>query len=217
MSEQTIGYLQGEVTRLNSEVGRLNKEAKDRRISGGKAKKLAEDLEKQVADLTRDRDEWKGKATAAPGELQATVDRLTGQLRERDHGDAWKAAVGDQLADKVGVRKLWQELQYTPGESVPTPEQIAEQLGKAREAAPYLFRPAAEPAAADPGGSQQPPARPPLGAAPAGGRGDRDTAASKVLRVKAADLRNPAIALSPAFKAQQADALKQGMTVEYVD
>lgn len=135
-----------ELSRLHREIAELRAEAKRYRTGKREAieqlsavTKERDDALGQVKALTTDRDTWKTKAEASPGEASQEVQRLQAELHTRDHRDAW-ASVRDELADKVTVEKVWAEIGYTPGDKIPTAEQIKERVDKARETVPYLFK-----------------------------------------------------------------------------
>jgi septal ring factor EnvC (AmiA/AmiB activator) len=181
VSDALIASLNARVGELTTELAQVRQEAKARRIENKQLKADRETLAAERDTLAVERDDFKAKATAAPNEIQKKLDEATAALRSRDHRDAFKAAIGDQLADKVAVEKLWAEVDYKPGEALPTPESIQELVGKAREAAPYLFK-------SDPGGSQQPQPKAPLAGAVGGGRGGPDNAGR--FTVRKADLQD---------------------------
>lgn len=128
------------ITSLNEQLTSARGEAAKYRKGRREALGEVEALRKQVESLTAERDQFKQKAETTPNELQAKVEALTSEIRTRDHRDAFSRSVGGRLVDKADVNHVWQALNYQPGEAVPTPEQVEEQLGKAREAAPWLFR-----------------------------------------------------------------------------
>jgi hypothetical protein len=178
---------------MNSRINELTAQVASRKEQ---AKRHAEQL-KSVAELRaahealiKDRDHWKEKAEAAPSALQAKLDEATGQLRARDHRDAWKEAVADQLNDKVTIDDIWAKLGYQPGEAIPTTDQIREQVKPAQVAAPYLFKPGATPTDRPPG-PRTSATPPPLVAPVAPSRGAPDTAARR-FEVRKSDSRNPA-------------------------
>jgi hypothetical protein len=215
MSDALIASLQAEINRLNAEVADLRAEAKDHRLGKGKARREleavaareaeaarahaeeVEALRKQVEDTLAARDALQEKLDTAPDQWRAKLETAEAQLRARDHRDAWARAVGAELHEKVSVEKLWSEVDYQPeGEVDPT--RIDELVNAAREAAPYLFKPAGAPAqrrqqtpAAEPRGSQRPAAPVPFDTGLAGGRGGRDTSSAGMYRVRESDLSDP--------------------------
>lgn len=204
MSEELIRELRARVTELQADTARLKDETIKRRSLikelraerdtlradyqdlSAKADAYLAEHDTKFADLERERDEYKGKAEAPPDDR---IKELEGKLRQREHRDAWGEALSGQLADKAGVETVWREIAYTPGEAVPTPEQIKELVGKARDAAPYLFRGAGGSGAA-PGGAQQAARRPALVVGDAASRGVRDGTPGRV-RYTAEDTRQP--------------------------
>lgn len=133
-------YMLRRIAELERELAETKTEAKKRRLELRELKEAHATLQTERTALEGDRDQWKTKAEAAPGTVQAENDQLRQELRTLRHHAAWEKAVSDQLHDKVTVDKLWGELQYKPGDELPTPEQITEQVKAARESAPYLFK-----------------------------------------------------------------------------
>lgn len=176
------------VSDLHKQLAEANGEAKKHRLRARKANDELDEARKQVDALTADRDNLQGRLAAAPDALQSEVDRLKGEIRTRDHRDAW-AAVKGELHDRVTVEKLWAEIGYTPGDQVPTAEQITEQVAAAREVAPFLFKTAetANDASRGANGAQSNGGLPP---GPGYGRGLPSTDAG-FFTVRRSDLENP--------------------------
>jgi hypothetical protein len=102
----------------------------------------------------------------------------------------WRDALAGALNDKVTVEDVWQKLGYQPGDTVPTADQIREQVKPAQVAAPYLFKQGVTP----PNGSQGPHTSatpPPLTAPIAPSRGAPDSSARR-FEVRKANMRDPA-------------------------
>lgn len=179
---QRINDLTSQLANRKEQIRRLQEKEQARR-----------DLAVQNEALIKERDTWKAKAEATPAALQADLDEARGQLRARDHRDAWREALGGQLQDKVTVDDIWAKMTpaYQPGDQIPTAAEIREQAKAAQAAAPYLFKtPGAMPAngAAAPTPSAQPP---PLMAPLAPSRGAPDTAARR-FEVRKSQSRDPA-------------------------
>ncbi len=160
MSDATETLLQKRVEELTSENTSLKSENKDRRIKGRSHATELDTLRAQVVTLTTERDALRTKAEAGPTEKDATIADLTGQLRSRDHRDAF-AAVGafdgpldaktgkntkHKLADGVTIDALWQLTSYKAEGETPSAQTIAKTLGDAVTAHPFLFA-AVDPAA----------------------------------------------------------------------
>jgi hypothetical protein len=173
MSEALIASLQQRVTDLQAENGRLKAESIERRK---RLKALTEEhatLQDVVTDLTRERDDWKAKAEAAPGQQSEEIRRLTRELTERDHLDAFRSLYGQEfeagegddkqkfkLNDKVAVGKLMSLIGHK-AEGPPDAEKIKAAVLAARESDPYLFSPLeVATASSDPRGSQTLPTKP---------------------------------------------------------
>jgi hypothetical protein len=209
-SSTLINSLNARIATLEANLARTSHESKTRKISG---RELQAQLDKVTADLKTletERDSWKGKAEAAPSDLQTKLDEALGQLRARDHRDAWRDAIGGELADKATVDKVWAELQYKPGDKLPSPEEIAEQAKAARDSAPYLFKTAAD-AAADPVGSRGN-GRPLLRDADDSSRGPSDKKSGRVT-VRRSDLADPAWSLNARNQKMLAEAQADGTLV----
>lgn len=221
MSDELVSHLKGDRERFESQA------TKYRQINA-RLKKLLEEKDAQIAQyqerdaaaqeiadayeaLESENGELKQRLDAGPDEWRTKYEETQKQLSERDHRDAWRDAIGAELQEKVTPDKLWREMGYTP-EGAPDPAAIRRMAAEAREAAPYLFKPAGETPAARPG-DRAATARQPLDEGLPGGRGSRDTAPAK-LRVRRSDLADPELALG--LQPRIAEALK-GPGVEFVD
>lgn len=200
---ERIAELQASLVDANSEAGKRRKALKEEREAHAATEKALERANGEIGKL-------KAKAEAPPDEWKAKHDDLQAKLHARDAKDAWAEVLGkDTLHEKVTVEKLWTEIGYTPGETLPTSEEITEQVKTARESAPYLFNAKVETTTPAPGGATKA-ARPPLKETVPAGRGAPDTTASRVT-VSRAQLQDPKWALDPANKKTIADASKRGV------
>jgi hypothetical protein len=189
MSEELIKSLNQRISELEKSKADLHAALKIERKEHKSLKEQHDDLLSKVdaefeavdaekAELTSKLQEYESKFKAAPDEKDATITELQGKILERDHRDAWNKVIGSELHDKASVEKLWREVEYKP-EGEPDPAKITEWVGKAKEAAPYLFRPT------DPAGKAGGPAsngasqvrREPLKVTDSDGRGARDRTA----------------------------------------
>jgi hypothetical protein len=177
---------------LTAEKARMHLENTKWRTQLREVQKERDELKAALGPLTAERDTWKQKAEATPKELQARVDELSGELKSRDHRDAFLDVLHDELNEGVTVSDVWAKLGYKPGDGTPTPEQIKEQVAPLRESARFLFRPApAGSGMPGPGGAtqgRQPP--PSLTTAIAPGRGAPDNAARR-FEVRKSQSRDP--------------------------
>jgi hypothetical protein len=126
------------VTRLGELERRLvevSDEAKRRKLAARKLEKELEGVRAERDEMAREREALR----STPSEWQQKAEDLERQLRSRDHRDAWREAIGLELAEKASVEDVWAKLKYEPGDQVPTADQIREQAKAARDAAPYLF------------------------------------------------------------------------------
>lgn len=150
-------------------------------------------FDSEKTELAKKVEEYEAKFKAAPDEKDATIGELKAKLLERDHRDAWKDAIGSELHEKASVEKLWREIEYKP-DGDPDPAKITEFVSKAKESAPYLFRPT-DPAGQAGGAhqtstSQAKPKAPLTVASGDGGRGARDTSSGTV-RISRSEMQEP--------------------------
>ena len=176
MSEQLIKSLTDEAAKYRHQKARLADKVKELEAALAETKGSLTKATKDLGTAATERDALKEAATKAPGEQAAELERLKGELKTRDAKDAWSKAVGAELADKADVADVWAKAGYTPGDKPPTPEQITELVGKAREAAPYLFKPADAKSEARPGTGD---AAQRFQPGPGAGRGTPDTSTSR--------------------------------------
>ncbi len=189
MAGESDALIQSMNTRINELTAQLASRKEQAKRHAEQQKGVAE-LRAAHEALIKERDTWKEKAEAAPSALQAKLDEAQAQIRARDHRDAWKEAVGGILNEKVAVEDVWSKLGYQPGDTIPTADQIREQVKPAQAAAPYLFKPGEMPT----NGSQGPRSSatpPPLVAPVAPSRGAPDTAARR-FEIRKSQSRDPA-------------------------
>ena len=165
-----------------------------------------------------ERDDLAARLEASPGEWRERYEAAARELRGLKHAEHWTQAIGGDLAEKVPVAKVWEQVGYQPGDELPGPDQIREWVTAARDSAPYLFRPqpAGEPPAgpsgtppmgqpprgwnAGPGGPQPPgatptnPTRYQVGDFDGGGRGRRDLGTDQLV-VTRSQMRDPGFML----------------------
>jgi hypothetical protein len=177
-------------------ISELSAEAKGHRVAHKRTKGELADvqakLDKALKDLqtvTGERDGLKTRLDAAPGELQTTIDQLRGQIRDRDHKDAWKGLYGDKelgLNPDIPVETVMRELKYEAKGDQPDVQAIKALVTGARDSHKWLFGQVPPPD----GGTTNPaapPALPPAG--PGNGRGSLSTD-SGGLTVKTSQLRD---------------------------
>lgn len=143
MSEAMIAELTRQLIEERAKVKEVTAEAKGHRLKRKAAEGKLSEATKRIESLEGEVHKFKTKADEPPTDKDAEIERLRGEVRTRDHRDAW-GPVKDQLHDKVTLEKVWSEIGYKPGDKTPTAEQVAEQVAKARETAPYLFKPAVD-------------------------------------------------------------------------
>ncbi len=199
MSDVLIANLQKRLEELTTENASLKAENKDRRVKTRKATEELDQLKKDLGTLTTERDTLKTSAEAKPGELQAKIGELEGQIRTRDHRDAF-ASVGEfavvgtdgksrnmKLADGVKIDAVWQLTQYKAEGETPDAKAISERLGQAVTAHPFLF---SEVAAPGPGGPTRPITLNARESGPGGGKGTESPTVTAASRTMAASTVN---------------------------
>jgi hypothetical protein len=198
------------ITELEASLVDANSEAAKRRRQVREEREAHSATEKALEKATGELGQVKAKVDAPPDEWKTKHDALQGKLHARDARDEWaKVLGGDSLHEKVTIEKLWSEIGYTPGEALPTPEEITEQVKTARESVSYLFKdPGSTPTPA-PGGATKV-VKPPLKETVPAGRGAPGTTASRVT-VRKSQLGDPKWALDPVNKKTLADASKAGV------
>lgn len=144
MSDAIIASLQRRIDELTGENATLKSEAKNRRIAGKKAGQELADLRKDHDALVKDRDSWKGKAEAAPSDLAEKVKQLEGQIRDGKHRSAFAKAAEAAGVEPKAVEDLWTLSGYKAEADEPDAPSIERAIAGAKEARPYLFRPAGE-------------------------------------------------------------------------
>jgi hypothetical protein len=148
VSEQLIASLQQQIERLTGENNDLKSEAKQRRLQAKELRtqneKLAEGynaLEQQIAELQQASQaeiaELQQRSEAQPHELQAEVDRLKGELRTRDHKQAFHKAAKASNVREDAVDDLWKVSGYEP-EGDPDETRITEAIQGAVKVRPWL-------------------------------------------------------------------------------
>ena len=203
MSENENGFLLKRISELERALVEANAEAKKRRLKHRDDAKELEALRADKEMWTRERDALQ----SSPTEWQAKYEKIEGELRARDHRDLWQKTIGDQLNEKVTLEKVWAEIQYKPGDNLPSDSEIKSQVKAAREAAPYLFRQPSEAGTPAPAGAQSQPkgqSHVPFDAS----RGDRDTGISR-FKVLRSDMRDSSFMMT--HSKQIAEASKKGL------
>jgi FtsZ-binding cell division protein ZapB len=114
MSDVLIASLQKRVDELTTETATLRAEAKSRRVKGKALAEENDNLKAQVATLTSDRDGLKAQVDAKPGELQGEVDKLRGEIRDRDHKDAFRRLAKTAGVNEAALDDAWQLSGYKP-------------------------------------------------------------------------------------------------------
>jgi hypothetical protein len=116
----------------------------------------AAEWESTLGDLEQRIEATEQYATMPPDEKDKSIADLRRQLATRDRRDEWAKAVGDRLAPGVPLEDLWAKAEYEPGDDPADEATITEAVGKARDRAPYLFKPDADAAGDTQGGADAP-------------------------------------------------------------
>ena len=166
--------LQAEIKSLRKAKREISEKLESIQAEGGK---YSESSKSELALLEKDRDVWKSKAEAAPSEKDAQIAELSGKIRERDHRDAWKDAIGKDLHEKASVDDVWAKVGYKPEADVIDVNQINELVNKARDLASYMFVSRDDTGSVSVGKpATQSVVKPPLTGGETTSRGARDTA-----------------------------------------
>jgi hypothetical protein len=167
-------------------IAGLRKESGDRRVKN-------KELVKSLADVTKERDEFrvtaddlKSKATATPGESLERIASLEGELRDIKHKGAFKEAAITGGVRPDAVDALWTLSGYKAETPEADPNAIAELVKGSREKFSYLYQAEGQPAA---GAGQQSQQSQQAKAALGADRGR--TPAGHTLRVSNAQLSDP--------------------------
>jgi hypothetical protein len=190
-SDALYASLNRRIDELMAEKAKLHMEAGKWRTQLREVQKERDGLKAELGPMMAERDQWKQKAEATPKDLQARVDELSGELKSREHRDAFLDVLHDELNEGVTVADLWAKLGYKPGDGTPTKDQVLEQVAPLRESARFLFRsgPAA-PAMPGPGGATVAGKQPPLVATGPTGRGAPDMTARR-FEIRKSQSRDP--------------------------
>ena len=197
MSEDSLRFLQSEVSRLQKELADVRAEAKSYRIKAKEARaerdaKQAElddllakagdefdSIDEQLAALQDERDEWKQKAEMSPGEVGEKVRALEAEIRNRDIKEKFNGITGE-LADGLSLDDLFKLHGFDPSAVDPAELKVDDLVKGWREAKPGTFKPAQTGQESSPGGTQRPTRPAPLTVPEGSSRGGRDTASHTV-------------------------------------
>ncbi len=177
MSDAIVASLNEQISRLQRENADLRAENSRRRKAQKTASEERDRFRTDLEAVTRERDQLKGN----PDEQAATIADLRAQLAARDRRDEWRGAIDGKLADKVSVDEVMAKAGYKPDGKALTAEQITELVGKAREAAPYLFKAEGQEPSDAPNGATNAGR---LSQGPGGSQGSPDKSSSRVTYTK---------------------------------
>lgn len=193
MSDALIASLNQRINELTGQLTNLKAALKQERGDRRAAAEERDTLRAQVATLTTERDTALSAAKAAPDDLRKQIADLQGQIAQRDHRDAFRAAARAAKVKDAALDDLYNLSGLKPGEAPPKAEDFAEFLAAQKEARSWAFDTEDSPGQGNgptlgqPAGGPPPirlaPAAPPPGA----GRGVPDHSSSK-LRVTADQL-----------------------------
>ena len=190
MSEDSLRFLQSEVSRLQKELADVRAEAKNYRIRAKEAKAERDQVKAELDDLlAKAGDEFdeiddqiaagdRAAGLMPPGEHGEKVKQLEAEIRNRDIKEKF-GSVKEQLADGLSLDDLFKLHGFDPSAVDPAELKVDEMVKGWREAKPGTFK--AQPSQDTPPGGAQRPARPaPLTVSEGSSRGGRDTAAGTV-------------------------------------
>jgi hypothetical protein len=146
MSDALIASLQSRISELTDQLATVKTEAKTRRKAQAATRTELEAALAQVKELATDRDAWKGKAEAAPGEKDKKIAELEGQILERQHADVFGELKQDKelgLDPRMPVTTIMRELGYKP-EGAPDRDKLKSLVAEAKPRLGHLFSPAAD-------------------------------------------------------------------------
>lgn len=146
MSEALIASLNTRVSDLQQQAANLKAALKEARGERSAAVAERDTLRAELAKLATERDDWKGKAEAAPSQTAETIAKLQQQLRTRDHRDAFRARAASAGVRPEAVDDLYALSGLAPPESGDvTPESFDEYLGAAKTSRAWAFGVTPEP------------------------------------------------------------------------
>lgn len=139
MSDALIDSLNRRITELEQRAVKLQAAVTQARHEGKDLRARSSSLEEQVQHLTSDRDGWKQKAESGPQELQARIAELEGQVRQRDHRDAFRQAATTSGVSPAFVDDLYTLSGLKPGDAPAQPGEFAEFFAAAQTSRPWAF------------------------------------------------------------------------------
>jgi hypothetical protein len=141
--------LQKEIARLKAENQKLAKDLagahddlKDVRGEARDRRHETKTLKEQLDALTKERDEYKGKAEADPEGLKAQLAELTGKIRERAHRDTFaEVASAARVTDPARIADLYALSGYKPEGDEADTAKLGEIIGAALKSRPHFLDP----------------------------------------------------------------------------
>lgn len=125
------------ISELERLLHRTSAESKKRKLAIRELTEERDRLKSSQEDMVREIESAKSRP---PDEWELKYRAKEKEVWQRDHKEAWKEIATKKLVDGVPLEEIWGKIGYNPGSEVPGPDQILEQLEKARSVAPYLFR-----------------------------------------------------------------------------
>jgi hypothetical protein len=139
MSEALIASLNQRINELTGQNSNLKAALKEERSARKSAAEKLAEAEKAVGTLTTERDTALSAAKAAPDDLRKQITDLQGQLAQRDHRDAFRAAARDAGVSGKAIDDLYSLSGLKPGETPADPAGFAEFLAAQKEVRPWAF------------------------------------------------------------------------------
>lgn len=126
---------------LHREIMKWKNRYRDEKRRNEETQRSLSEVESVINELDSRYQEQEARLaeTLQPDDKDQFIAELQGQLVSRDRRDEWRGVVAGQIHERAPIEELWAKAGYTPSADPLTPEQISEYVGKARDAAPYLF------------------------------------------------------------------------------
>lgn len=151
MSEpNTSEHFLKQISTLSGESANHRRKARTYRDERDKLAKELEQLRTEHASVATERDSLKQKLTAAPSELQAQLEKLQGEVRTRNHKEAFAAVATELKVRPDALEDLWSLSGYKAETDTVDVEQIKGLVSTAVTARPYLIQSATETVATAP-------------------------------------------------------------------
>ena len=137
--EEMIKSLQAEISRLNTELGQVRAEARKYRVAKKGVSEENNSLKSEHEKVLQERDALKTRLDAAPSDLQKELDRMKGEIRTRDHRQAFEKIAKEAKVRPEALNDLWQLAGIKPETDTVDEEGLSNLISEAVQARPYLL------------------------------------------------------------------------------